>query len=1147
MGLVEIFTLHLAPAIAKGILKIWLKDSSLTKDISSSLVDIIAYKTKDVFAQRAAKRKFEEIGERVVENLLPIFEYEGRSLSESEHILVASKASDTLDKSVLDMGVLAELDLDPSNLARHLMYLHPDATRDFGEKQTELYKRIISEACQYIVDIASQLPDFNERNFSEVLKREKSLITRADQILEEVHRIRESILQESPDSEAIYFETEYRRAVIRNLDRLELFGADVPTSSRRYRLSVAYVTLSVKRQMAELSESPSHEQNLVIFNAGDVKEESESVTVLVKEALTETKRMLLMGTAGSGKTTLLQWIAVRSASQSFDGQLTSWNGTIPFFIRLRQCVESGLPTPEKFSSLVAPTIAGTQPNRWVHDQLRSGRAIVLVDGFDEVTDSQRFEVTEWLMDLVNTYPQARYIVSSRPHVIEEDWKDQLQIDDAELQPMDLPDIGVFIDHWHDAVRKELHDEEEKDELEICAESLKEIVQKNLPIRTLATNPLLCAMLCALNRGRYRQLPSDRIELYEACCNMLLDRRDIERRVLLRDYPQLSYRKKLVLLRDLAYWLLKNGWSMVAKQRVLERLDRRLKNLQGIPQSTTSKDILRLFIDRSGMIREPVAGQIDFTHLTFQEFLAAQEALDEGDIGVLVKHAHNTQWQGIIILTAGLASKRVREELIDGILSRGDNELQNRHRLHFLAVACLEASVELGSDVKMKVENRLSKLVPPTGITEATALASAGEMVTPYLRYNSDFDASVAVACIRTLSLIGDEDALITLQEYNKDSRQAVTDELLRAWDFFDQETYARKVLSAWTSLPISGPTFLERIQFKRIGYLTNLDALNLSNCLKIQDLTFLENLTRLASLDLSNCQKISNLIPLAKLTNLISLNLRNCLLVNDLDPLQDLINLNFLNLSDCWQVINLSPLSKMMNLRTLNLRNCHLVSDLSPLEDLVNLTLLDLSGCQQIDTLNTIVNLINITSLCIANCWKISDLNPLSNLDGLNSLNLSACEQLIDLNPLTNLTNLTSLNLSGCREIRDLRPLANLTNLTSLDLSFCKQITDLRSLTDLTNLTSLNLSGCQALNDLRPLTGLTNLKSLNLSGCRQINRLNPLSNLVNLNSLNLSSLEGSIDLNPLKSMINLQEIRLIGLQEQVDIPPEIKNHAKIHF
>jgi len=868
MTLIETLALTLGPAIAKAILKSWLKDSDIALDTTSSLVDFLTSKTKDVIAQQRGRRQFEEIGERAAESLLPLFE-EAR-LEESDRVAVALAVAETLDKAQIDPELLAQRDLDPSELGQYLLDSRPEATRDFSEAETALYHRIISESAAYVVDIASQFPTFTERTFAEVLRRERVLLDKAGQILDEVRRIREESRQANPEAEAARFEEEYRRSLVRKLDELELFGADLSTVSRRHRLSVAYVTLSVEQKVLDGAEEPSPVQEEMAGGEWDEEEEEGKVIVPVDEALAGSRHLVIRGLPGSGKTTLLKWVAVCSASRSFDGQLSDWNNTVPFFIRLRQCVEPRLPVPEDFPRLVTPAIAGTMPGGWVHDQLRSGRAIVLVDGVDEVPQLQRSEVRSWLKELAETYDGARFIVTSRPHAVEEGWMESEGFEDAELQAMELPDIHALIDHWHAAVREELQEEEEKAELLDLAKNLKDVVRRSRPIRNLASNPMLCAMLCALHRDRRQQLPSDRIELYEACSSMLLERRDIERRIELRDYPHLSYRQKRALLEDLAYWMMTNNWPMVAVERADEGLSRKLENMALAREGVTAPDVRRLFIERSGMIREPILGQIDFTHRTFQEFLAAQAALDEGDIGVLVSNAHDDQWREVIILAAGLASTKVREELISGLMERGDREARRRHELHLLAVACLETSVELGPVVRREVQKRLAKVVPPRNVTEAKALASAGELAVPYLAAGVKERATVAAACVRALSLIGSEAALTALEGYGSDPRSTVWKELFKAVDSFERQEYHRRVLSQFQAKHLA----LERVSsLDGFQFMSSLTSLTVRGSAQVSGLSPLEALTNLRRLELSRFGQVSDLSPLAALTNLSSLDL----------------------------------------------------------------------------------------------------------------------------------------------------------------------------------------------------------------------------------------------------------------------------------
>ncbi len=799
-----------------------------------------------------------------------------------------------------------------------------------------------------------------ERTFAEILKREDQLISRTEQVLQELGQIREQI---NPMLEAGHFEIEYRQSVVRSFDILQLLGVDVTTANRRHRLSVAYITLTVTHERARSSSLMSRfslEKQNNVSNTTPQKIKRDTVPVDV--ALIRSRCLLIRGLAGSGKTTLLQWIAVKSASRSFDGYLASWNKTIPFYIRLRHCLQTGLPRPEEFPGLVAPAIANKMPKGWVHRQLESGLAIVLIDGVDEIPTKLREYIRMWLKELVQTYPRAHFIITSRPHAIEEGWLDDEEFSDAELQPMQLSDIYSFIDHWHNAVREELHENEEKIELKALSAYLKNAVRYSSSIRNLATNPLLCAMLCALNRKRKQQIPADRIELYEACCKLLLEERDRVRDIDLSDYPTLNYRQKLLLLEDIAYWMIKNGWSEVSVPHVDERITRKLINMPSIAPDISAVKVRQLFTERTHIIREPIVGHIDFAHRTFQEFLASKAAAEEIDIGLLVEKAHDDQWREVIILTAGHASKQMREELIRDLVNRGDNEKQYQHRFHLLAVSCLETSVELAQEVSKNVEERLGKLVPPRNMPDAEALAVAGEMVIKYLTRKKEHIASIRAACVHALARIGSEISLETLTEYALDEDQLVIDELIKTWDSFDRQTYAERILAQ--ALRNKPNLKLERLfSLDGFQYFKALTSLELSNCPQISDLAPLASLTQLRSLHLDRCSKLSDLAPLAGLIQLDSLALSDCPGISSLASLMTLFTLTGLNLSNCKNVSNFYPLSQLGHLRWLNLYNCIGLRDLTFLQDLHQLRWLNLSGCSQVSDLTLLSKLSNLQEL----------------------------------------------------------------------------------------------------------------------------------------------------------------------------------------
>lgn len=957
MSLAEIVSIEVGSAIAKCILQLWIKDIPILSDISASFLDILKTKLSDRVAQRRAQRQFEEIGEKVGESLLSLFETDGVLLDEEGRTAVALAVADTFKKATISSKFLVQNNLEPTKLSGYILATSSTITDQFSEAEISLYNRIIQESCESIIDIASQLPNFTEQGFAEILKREDKLLKVAVGVLDELRQMREQL---NPMVETERFELEYRRSVIRGLDVLQIFGADLSTTSRRHRLSVAYVRLALKQKQ--------HKLHLSAFKGPKVSktasnEQTDESIVSVEVALARSNRLLIRGMAGSGKTTLLQWIAVMSASRSFETDLSGWNSKVPFYIRLRHCIKSGLPAPENFPQLTAFAIADTMPKGWVHSKLKSGHAVVLIDGLDEVPTSRREEVYLWLKELIESFPKNYFIMTSRPHAIEDGWIERENFTDAELQPMGMSDIYTFIDHWHKAVLEEIQDETEKAELPILAKHLKEILEDVRSIRNLATNPLLCAMLCALNRDRRKQLPADRIELYEACCQLLIERRDKERNIDLVEYPTLTYRQKRILLEDLAYYLIKNGWSEIDQEQTDDRFTKKLSNMQNIPKDITGTSIRRLFVERTGILRELSVTQIDFTHRTFQEFLAARAAIDEGDVGLLIQHAHDDQWREVIILASGLGAKKVREYLVQELLNEGDKNNIYRYHLHLLAVACLEASIELSQNVKRRVEQRLAALIPPKNMEDARNLASAGELAVSYLSKNTRHNGSEFSTCIHSLALIGGDAALDALVAYADRASFNVCQALIRAWDSFDRKIYARKVLS----LALKGTTELKIEQ--------------------IPSLEGFEYFTGLKKLEVSFSQ-ISDLTDLTALKQLTTLKLSNFLQVTDLRPLASLRQLTKLNLSHCERISDLSPLISLERLTTLNLSYCHQITDLSPLTELKHLDSLDLSWCRQLSDLRPLAHLKQLKTLNISCCYHVKDLTPLLELSELQTLGL---------------------------------------------------------------------------------------------------------------------------------------------------------------
>lgn len=597
--------------------------------------------------------------------------------------------------------------------------------------------------------------------------------------------------------------------------------------------------------------------------------------------------------------------------------------------------------------------------------------------------------------------------------------------------------------------------------------------------------------------------------------MLLNSRDRGRKIKLdldESYPGgLSDSQKMALIQSFAYWMMENNLSDVEIERVDAHFTRRLPGMN-LPKEVTGKQIRALFVERVALLREPAVGKIDFAHRTFQEFLAAQAALNEDSVNVLLEHAHNDQWREAIIVAAGLGRPRERKELLERLLQMGNEMPDKRHYLHLLAVACLETTVEVDPQIRTEVLKQAEALLPPKDDDEVIMVARAGDAIAPLLAPKPNYSYKETALCIQALAKIGSSAAMEILADYAKDTRYDLSKELGRAWDAFDRDAYAHKVLSHSNKVYV--PTLVSSEGFEHLKHINELAIQKLS----LKDLSPLQKLTNLTKLRILEADEICDLSSLAELSKLTHLSLGsyfqqevfNC----DTNTLAFLYNLTDLDLS---------------NIKT---TDCQFIKTLTQLTNLV-LVQTDISE------LSLLANLTNLEKLNILE-YDITDFSPLANLYKLTSLSIGAVisengdalmtsGQISVINSLEKVYSLKNLSLYETK-VKDITPLAFLYNLTNLELNNNK-INDLSPLANLPNLASLTIAEA-GITDISPLVKCHNLRKLCLgklsifgshffSSKTPVSDLSPLANLPNLTELVLGDTD-VIDLSPLEGLPNLK-------------------------
>ncbi|MGH8625698.1 MAG: NACHT domain-containing protein, partial [Gammaproteobacteria bacterium] len=758
-----------------------------------------------------------------------------------------------------------------------------------------------------------------------------------------------------------------------------------------------------------------------------------------------------------------------------------WNGSIPFLVRLRSYADQPLPRPEQFLTGVADPLVDVLPQGWVHRQLGTGRALLLVDGVDELVPAQRPAVRRWLRGLHSEYPQLRMVVTSRPGAADRSWLAGEGFAPVLLERMSPLDVAAFCRRWHYAMRDAAQRRAvtlpcRADELPEYERALLRQLDGRRHLRGLASSPLLCAMLCALNLDRRQQLPPDRMVLYRDALALLLERRDAEREVPASRSVVLDTGSKLAILQHVAWRLSLAGRAELPHDDVLEMVRRAVQRMPNV--AYPAQDVLQHLLDRSGVIREPVLGRVDFVHRTFQEYLAAKEAVEDQTVDALVTRAHLDQWWETNVMAVGHATPERRAALLSGVLDRADTEPRHCRKLRLLAAACLDTAQMVDPDVTSRVESAVNELVPPRGQNETRSLALAGGRVLRRLPSTLDglSDASAA-ASVKTAALIGGPEALRLLARWSPDSRGAVQRALAQTWRYFDPADYAKAVLH---DAPLDGGKITVEL-VEHIRHLCNLQHLrdvSLRLFDTVDDLAFLRDAPPATTwlmvkvpgpVDLSplaNCPALkmvnvfggranAGLEILATLPELEYLGIQSPAKGHELSFLADCPTLTHVLLHDCAELSDLSALASASRLRFVELRHAERLRDLGALTELRDLRSFVIGGAPLTGGLAAVVPVLNrlkdlyvrsvptVTSLAalagstldhldLADC-PITDLEPVGALQSLTAVELQRLPGL-NLAPLASLQHLRELTLVDMNESVDLAPLAQINHRLQVEL-----------------------------------------------------------------------------------------------------------------
>lgn len=451
------------------------------------------------------------------------------------------------------------------------------------------------------------------------------------------------------------------------------------------------------------------------------RQEEDRSQFTVNQALAAHKRLVVLGDPGSGKTTLLRYLALLHARDlaEKDSRLVAdklgldqdagGSGALPILLPLRQISRyleahhSQEDGTEGHSLLLNFLFQGLDNERiklppdffdaWLH----SGRAVILLDGLDEVPDPKlRRRVSRLVDAFTRAYPDCRYVVTSRIVGYTEASHLAEGYVVATVRDFSLADVETFLSQWHRLVAIGQMGAGESAEAHAAAQTrqLLSAMASNDRVRELAINPLMLTVIALIHRDQV-ELPKRRAELYAEAVDVLLGKWDDARGVQdgwqLADKPFDLGDRRLVM-QALALHM----HELQIKEIDRDPLHRFLEQeLAGAIDDAKARHgavtaFLKLVEERSGLLMARAEGSYAFSHLTFQEYLAALAIAGRDDyLDYALARSHQAWWREVILLQAGHLSAQDKQKTTRLIRAIADlkAEPEPYHNL-VLAAECL---------------------------------------------------------------------------------------------------------------------------------------------------------------------------------------------------------------------------------------------------------------------------------------------------------------------------------------------------------------------------------------------------------------------------------------------------------------------------
>ncbi|MDD2921900.1 MAG: NACHT domain-containing protein, partial [Anaerolineales bacterium] len=444
----------------------------------------------------------------------------------------------------------------------------------------------------------------------------------------------------------------------------------------RLKLLDLYVPLKARM---ELPEGETWNRDLSLAGRGVTDDEQELLhfgePVPLLKVLQKHSGVIVLGDPGAGKTTFVKYLALRLARG--EGKLIGLDDYLPILLPLSAFANALSTRDIRLDDFIAEYFAGIGADlpigEMLSEALKAGRALILLDGLDEVRDlNVRNTVVERVVDFFAFHRREgnKFVLTSRVVGYRAVRPSAEDLVECTIVDFEEDEIEEFVTYWTSALEKQAQGNTAvaRADAETDRRELLDAIQQNQGVRQLASTPLLLTILALMKRQGV-SLPERRVQLYDQYVNTLLSTwnraRSLSGRAPGRDIDEIQ---TLRILAPLALWMheVSPGVGLVGREDMRRKLEELFLERSDASPHQAARQFLIDVREHAALLLERGPGEYGFIHLTFEEYLAAVALALKGQgdsapiIETLSAHVGEQSWREVTLLTIGYLG--IRQQL-----------------------------------------------------------------------------------------------------------------------------------------------------------------------------------------------------------------------------------------------------------------------------------------------------------------------------------------------------------------------------------------------------------------------------------------------------------------------------------------------------